>query len=89
MVCCYVDYFRGIECVLIGKIVFIEKRINDMVNNIIGENEFLFLVIIDLICKNGRMRFLGLLNLILKDGFLCIIERDFDNWLEYDDISEK
>lgn len=80
---------------MIGKIVFIEnsyvdnKRINDMVNNIIGENEFLFLVIIDLICKNGRMRFLCLINLILKDGFLCIIERDFDDWLEDDDISEK
>lgn len=75
IVCCYVEYFSRIECILIGKRLFgknsyVDKRINDMVNYIRGENEFLFLVIIDLICKNERLRYLCLLNLIWKDGFL-------------------
>lgn len=95
MVRCHVDHLSGTECALTGKTAFIEnsyvdnKRINDMANNIIGENEFSFPVIIDLICKNGRMRPSRLINLISKDGFSRIIERDFDDWSEDDDISEK
>lgn len=77
IVWCYVDDFSGIECVLIGKNVFKKnsdvddnKRMYVMVNNIRGEDEFLFLVIIDLIFKNKRLKFFFLLNLIWKDGFL-------------------
>lgn len=96
IVCCYVEYFSGIECVLIGKDVFKKesyvddkKRVEVMVNNIRDENEFLFLVIIDLICKNGRLRFLILFYLIWKYGFLYIVVRSFDCWLWDDDINEK
>lgn len=81
IVCCYVEYFSGIECVLIGKYVLKKnsdvddnKRMYDMVKNIRGENEFLFLVIIDLIFKNKRLKFLFVLNLIWMDGFLCIVK---------------
>lgn len=60
-----------------------------MANYIRGENEFSFPVIIDLICKNERLRHSRSLNLIRKDGFSQITEMSLDNWSRENDINEK
>lgn len=91
---CHVEHFSGTECTLTGKKPFgkksyVDKRINDMTNYINGENEFSFPVIIDLICKNERLRPSLSLNLIRKFGFSQITEKGLDNWSQEEDINEK
>lgn len=91
---CHVEHFSGTECTLTGKRPFgknsyVDKRINDMADYIRGENEFSFPVIIDLICKNERLRHSRSLNLIRKDGFSQITEMSLDNWSRENDINEK
>lgn len=91
---CHVEHFSGTECTLTGKKPFgkksyVDKRINDMTNYINGENEFSFPVIIDLICKNERLRPSLSLNLIRKVGFSQITEKGLDNWSQEEDINEK
>lgn len=91
---CHVEHFSGTECTLTGKKPFgkksyVDKRINDMTNYINSENEFSFPVIIDLICKNERLRPSLSLNLIRKFGFSQITEKGLDNWSQEEDINEK
>lgn len=84
---CHVEHFSGKKP--FGKKSYVDKRINDMTNYINGENEFSFPVIIDLICKNERLRPSLSLNLIRKFGFSQITEKGLDNWSQEEDINEK
>lgn len=93
---CHVDDLSGTECALTGKNAFKKnsdvddnKRMHVMANNIRGEDEFSFPVIIDLISKNKRLKSSSSLNLIRKDGFSRIVEISLGNWSRDGDISEK
>lgn len=93
---CHVEHLSGTECALTGKDAFKKeshvddkKRVEVMANNIRDENEFSFPVIIDLICKNGRLRSPISFHLIWKYGFSHTAVRSFDCWSRDDDINEK